>query len=350
MRPRSPCFASSRSSGFRLNADHGVILIVETLHATSQTFSQEWVRGSRFRGSRFRGSAVCGSRFRGSRFCVFDSRSTDIQLTEVQHFSWYNTAMAYERYAAVYDGSGQVRFALLTAMYIEELLIEHPLNGRRLIDIACGTGTLALVMAAEGWEVLGLDSATGMLTQAEAKRQEAELSGRVAFMEADMRALAAHLPAEIFDLATCTYDSLNHLLEEQDLLAAFQGAAHVLRPGGLYIADMNTRYFLEHVWGRHEILEQRGYVQVDQSYFVAETSTLTMALTGFLGDDQQGYERFDELYRERAYPIETINLLLEQAGLLVEGCYESFTTLAPQAETHRIFWVARKPTYSTNGT
>jgi ubiquinone/menaquinone biosynthesis C-methylase UbiE len=248
----------------------------------------------------------------------------------------------YERYAAVYDGSGQVRYALLAAPYIHELLQSHPLSGRRAIDIACGTGTLALLLAGTGWEMLGVDAAPAMLAEAEAKASDAELEGRVAFLQADMRRLAEVVPPGTFDLATCLYDSLNYMQEEADLGACFASAAHVLRPGGLYIGDMNTRHFLEHEWGFCDVREQSGYVQVEQSWFDPISETTTLHLTGFIGDDERGYERFDEQHRERAYADATVERLLAAAGLRVEGRYDSFTHEPPGPRTQRIFWVARK--------
>lgn len=250
--------------------------------------------------------------------------------------------MIYQHYAAVYDGSGQVRYALLVAPYLHELLQRHQLAGRKVIDIACGTGTLALLLAAEGYEVLGVDGSPDMLARAEAKTANNDLPGRVAFIHGDMRSLSELVPPAIFDLATCTYDSLNYMLTEADLGACFVAAAHTLRPGGLYIADMNTRHFLEFEWGFCDVREQSGYVQVERSYFDPADTTTTLWLTGFVGDDHNGYQRFDEVHRERAYPTETVAGLLESAGLRVEGYYDSFTHDPPGPRCQRIFWVARK--------
>ena len=53
----------------------------------------------------------------------------------------------YDAYAPLYDGSGQIRFALLMAQYLHELLEKHPVAGRRMLDAACGTGCLWLRQA-----------------------------------------------------------------------------------------------------------------------------------------------------------------------------------------------------------
>jgi len=250
--------------------------------------------------------------------------------------------LIYARYAPLYDASGQVRFALLSHAYLRELLVRHPANGRRALDLACGTGTLALLLADEGWSVTGLDSSAAVLAQAEAKAAGGPTSAHVSFVLGDMRQVAGVVPADSFDLATCTYDSLNYMLSAADLAACFVAAAHALAPGGLYVADMNTRHFLEFDWGECAVREQDGYVQIERSQFDPAEGTNSMRLTGFVGDDASGYERFDELHVERAYPPELVDTLLEQAGLRVEAQYDSFTFSSPGPHTQRIFWVARK--------
>lgn len=249
----------------------------------------------------------------------------------------------YDRYAPLYDRSGQVRFALLTHMYLGELLAQHGLAGRRALDLACGTGTLALLLAGEGWDVTGVDASAAMLAQAAAKLDGATLPGSARLLQGDIRRLDDLLPPESFDLATCTYDSLNYLLHEEELAACFAGVARALAPGGLFVGDMNTRYFLEYEWPPCEVREQDGYVQIERAVFNPASAVSTMLLSGFVGDDEAGYERFDELHRERAYEPAQVDALLEGAGLRVEAHYDSFTLGPPDPQSQRIFWVARKP-------
>jgi ubiquinone/menaquinone biosynthesis C-methylase UbiE len=245
----------------------------------------------------------------------------------------------YQRYAPAYDASGQVRFALLVHIYLRELLTRHPAPGRRALDLACGTGTLAMLLAESGWTVTGLDRSAAMLAQAAAKLPA---GADVRLIQADMRCPGPELPEAYFDLATCTYDSLNYMTSEEDLAACFRAAAAALVPDGLYIADMNTHHFLEFEWGECAVREQDGYVQIERSRFIAETTSNVMLLTGFVGDDEAGYARFDERHVERAYPPELVGALLTAAGLRVEAAYDSFTLSPPGPRAQRIFWVARK--------
>ena len=257
---------------------------------------------------------------------------------------------AYQNYAPYYDATGQIRFAVLMGQYLSDVLARHPAPGRHMLDLACGTGTLALLFADEGWDVVGLDASPAMLVQARAKAANLDTAGNVVFVEGDIRqigaALAGTTDAQLgsFDLVTCVYDSLNYLLEERELAACFAGAARALAPGGLFFGDMNTRYFLEHDWGEYEVLELPGFVQVSQSHFDPATARSTMVLTGFSGDDAQGYQRFDETHIERAYAPDLVTELFMATGLLVEAIYDCFTFQALSERTQRIAWVLRKPT------
>ena len=274
--------------------------------------------------------------------------------------------MIYHEYAPFYDGSGQLRFAVLMGQYLRELLDRHPVIGRRALDVACGTGTLALLLAEDGWDVTGLDSSAAMLDQADAKAENMATCGSVTFVQGDMRELRienVELNPELvtdrsvsqfsilnsqFNLVTCVYDSLNYLLEERELAACFAGMARVLAPGGLLVADMNTRYFLEYDWGTCEVIEQAGLVQVSQSYFDPATECSTMVLSCFAGDDRRGYTRFDETHIERAYAPDVVERLLRSAGLELEVLYDCFTFQPITERTQRFAWVARKRVTSSD--
>jgi ubiquinone/menaquinone biosynthesis C-methylase UbiE len=246
----------------------------------------------------------------------------------------------YRAYAPFYDASGQIRFTILIAQYLREILQRHPVTGRNALDLACGTGTLAVALADDGWHVLGVDQSPAMLAIARAKAALADEPARLTFVEGDMR--APPVPNAQFDLATCTYDSLNYLLDPGELSTCFVAAARALRPGGIFFGDMNTRYFLAYEWGECVITENPGYVQIARSSFDAATDCSTMRLTGFAGDDAAGYRRFDEQHIERAYDPETILACLGSAGFAVEGVYDCFTFEAPYEQSQRLAIVARR--------
>ncbi|HRC74173.1 MAG TPA: class I SAM-dependent methyltransferase [Kouleothrix sp.] len=101
----------------------------------------------------------------------------------------------YQAYAPFYDITGQIRFAVLMAQYLREILGRHPAPRRRALDLACGTGTLALMLADDGWDVVGLDVSEAMLGQARAKAANLDTPGSAAFVCGDMRDIGAAVDA-----------------------------------------------------------------------------------------------------------------------------------------------------------
>ena len=249
----------------------------------------------------------------------------------------------YQVLATLYDAAGWGAFPEQMADRVLALAAEHGLGEiRRVVDVACGTGVAVARFAAAGYRVTGVDRSPQMLAQARRRVAEAGLQG-VALIEADMRDFAVDEPA---DLVTCMYDSLNYLLEEADLAAAFRCAAAALRGGGLYIFDVNTIFGLVEQWG------SRDYIHCDtDDWFIAsrtrwdhERSIDTLVMHGFVRRGQW-WERFTETHVERGYPVARIRALLEQAGLAVLAVRDARAEGAaePGPETARVLVVTQKP-------
>ncbi len=148
---------------------------------------------------------------------------------------------AYDRSALFYDKVTQADdYDRWVGLYLD-LLREHGSPSGRLVDLGCGTGKAALRLAAQGFEVTGVDLSPEMLEVARAK-QGAE---RVRFVTGDLRDLPERLGP--FDVAVALGEPLNHLADEEELLAAFRGVARLLQPAGLFVFDLNTSAFYERI-------------------------------------------------------------------------------------------------------
>ena len=248
----------------------------------------------------------------------------------------------YEALATLYDVAGWGVFSERMADRVLPLAVEHGLGEiGHIVDVACGTGIAAIKFAQAGYLVTGVDRSPQMLAQARKRVAEAGLR-EVTLIEADMRDFALDEPA---DLVTCTYDSLNYLLKEADLAAAFRCAAAALRDGGLYIFDMNTIFGLAERWG------SRDHIMCDtDDWFIAgrtrwdhENSTNTVILHGFIRQGQL-WERFTETHVKRGYPLAKIRTLLERAGLTVLAICDADAegAVEPGPETARVRVVARQ--------
>lgn len=115
---------------------------------------------------------------------------------------------------------------------LEALARAHGLRGRRVLDVACGTGKSLLPLIRRGYDGSGCDLSEAML-----KRARRTLP-RVRLERADMRSLPASLGT--FDWITCLDDALNYLLGDDELARALTSMAELLAPDGLLTFDLNA--------------------------------------------------------------------------------------------------------------
>jgi len=155
---------------------------------------------------------------------------------------------AYENYARVYDSIGQPRFSLSMITFIVAELERLGITGRRLLDLACGTGSAALEFASRGFEVAGVDASRAMLR--EARRKAVSGARSVEFVEQDMSRLSLRRE---FDVAICLYDSVNYLLALEEVALTVEATRRVLRPGGALIFDFNTPREYQRLDGRDTV-------------------------------------------------------------------------------------------------
>ena len=241
----------------------------------------------------------------------------------------------YDRYADIYDRSGQVSFSLRMIPYLLEVLDRRGFAGASMLDLACGTGTVAVAFAGRGWQVYGVDGSAQML--AHARRQADEAGANVWFSQQDMRSFV--LPQRV-DLVTCLYDSLNYLLTAEDLQATCVRVAAALKPDGLFVFDMNTIWALAELWDSNTYFhEVAGLSIIMQSEYDKEAHTASVRVIAFAPRDDL-FERIEETHIERAYPERTIVAALDRSGLQVLDRYECFTTDPPTSRSPRILWIA----------
>jgi ubiquinone/menaquinone biosynthesis C-methylase UbiE len=112
---------------------------------------------------------------------------------------------------------------------------EHVAPGSRVLDIGCGTGTLAVLAAQKGAQITGLDVSPGMLAVARRKVAAAGLAERIELHETGVAGMGQFREAS-FDLVTATLVFSELSCDEQTY--ALGQAWRILKPAGrLAIAD-----------------------------------------------------------------------------------------------------------------
>ena len=142
---------------------------------------------------------------------------------------------AYHALAVSYDRlTNDVDYKATVDFYMHLLQLEG-LKPRTAVDLACGTGSVALILAEMGMQVIGVDLSEEMLTVATQKAMDAE--NPPMFVCQALQEL--RLPKAV-DLAVCALDSLDYITEPEDCRQAIKRIYKVLNPGGCFIFDVNT--------------------------------------------------------------------------------------------------------------
>jgi len=182
--------------------------------------------------------------------------------------------------------------------------------GDRVLDVACGTGNIFLPFLRRGLEVTGCDASPEMLALAAAKAPEAELH------HCDMRALPV---LGTFDLVTCFDDSLNYLLERDELLSSFEGVAANLAPGGMFAFDLNTLRAYRTTFACDSVTERDGLVfawRGEAGRDFRAGAVAAAAIEIFAPSRDSGlYERVVTRHEQRHHPADEVTALLREAGL-----------------------------------
>ncbi len=221
--------------------------------------------------------------------------------------------LTYHAYAPVYHATGQAAFG---AGLAQRILAHQQQTPRAVLDLACGTGAAALIFAAAGADVVGVDRSPAML--AIAQEQAAQRGLAITWITADIRALPSddpRLPPAHFDLCTCLFDSLNQLTGDNDLTLVCQTVSSLLRPGGQFIFDLNTLAGFT-TWNEYDqvIFDGRDLLVVNRLHF---DHNCQRAYGRFVWFQRRGerWWRGEETHYERPWSEDDIATALSISGL-----------------------------------
>jgi SAM-dependent methyltransferase len=208
-----------------------------------------------------------------------------------------------------------------------------------VLDLACGTGNMTQILSELEYDVVGVDSSVEMLSVAQSK--VVNLKNPPIFLCQQMQKLDLY---GTVDLAVCSLDAINHLIEESDVKEAFKRVFLFLNKGGIFIFDLHTLYKLENILGNNAfIYDNKNVYCVWQNSFDKKTLMVSYKLDFFEKTIQKNnYYRQSESFCEKGYPIDTICKWLEEIGFEVKAVYNEFTKEKPKQKCERVYIVANK--------
>ena len=177
---------------------------------------------------------------------------------------------------------------------------------KKILEMACGTGTMAISLSKSGFITEGLDLSEDMLTIASSKASMEKQ--KIKFYNQNMIDFETR---KQYDVVLCLCDGMNYLNDEEQFQSAVNQVKKHLLPGGLFIFDLSTIYKLSQVIGNStfaETFDHSAYIWENE--YDVESNQLNFLLTLFV-DDGSMYKRIEEYHQQRAYPIEEVNKIIE---------------------------------------
>ena len=242
---------------------------------------------------------------------------------------------AYTGFAGVYDEFMEDIPYDAWLDFISGTLRREGIADGLVCELGCGTGKMTRLLAGCGYDMIGIDRSAEMLSIA-----QNESRGDILYLAQDMRAFELYGTVRAF-VSIC--DSMNYLLEEEDLLRVFRLVNNYLDPGGIFLFDLNTEYKFRVMMGQQTFSEHRtkGSLIWD-NYYDEEEKINEYALTLFIRETGELYHKYEEVHYERSYALQTIVSLLNEAGMrFIRAC--DATDYGPvRDDSARIYVIAKE--------
>ncbi len=217
------------------------------------------------------------------------------------------TAPAYERLSRVYD----IDWRHAAEAYVPLLArLLGRAEERRVLDLGCGTGLLALELANWGHRVVGIDRSPSMIDVA---RRKAHGRSDIAFALGDIRRFDVGTG---FDAAICTFDAINYVTEIAELRSMFRCVRDAIKDHGRFVFDFTTptMYETHHKGALHRTIGSQRICQ-----WLRYDRRSRLAVTTFrFGDDVV------EVHRQRAYEMVDVARALRASGMAVDEAYSGW--------------------------
>ena len=245
---------------------------------------------------------------------------------------------AYTSFAQVYDlFQDNIPYGEW-ADYLKSLLNEYGVKDGLVLDLGCGTGSITELLAKAGYDMIGVDNSEDMLEIAMDKRSRSGLD--ILYLLQDMREFELYGTVKA---AVSICDSMNYILEKEDLVQVFKLVNNYLDPSGIFIFDMNTEYKYTHLLADGTFAENREESSfIWENFYDEEERINEYDLTLFIRDEDGRYSKYEETHYQKAFEISEVLKAVKEAGMELVAVYDAFTREPVKETSDRVYFVVRE--------
>ena len=236
--------------------------------------------------------------------------------------------LSYGDFAFIYDRlTDDVEYEK-RADYIENIICKHfGKSADLLCDLGCGTGTMCNLMSDKGYDVIGIDSSESMLDVAMQKSSQ----GKILYLNQDMTDFELYGTVDVF---ISMLDSVNYVINQNDLQKMFSLVNNYLNPNGIFVFDVNSKFKFENILG-----DNTYTYEADDIFYTWENYYED---NFFIKNNSGSYDRMKEHHVQRYYSLERLKKMADKSNLSVEAVYGDLSFEKPKENEERIFFVLKK--------
>ncbi|MCR4649167.1 MAG: class I SAM-dependent methyltransferase [Lachnospiraceae bacterium] len=262
--------------------------------------------------------------------------------------------------------------------FVSGKLSEYGIDEGLLCELGAGTGNFTMRLAKAGFDMIGIDNSEEMLSVARAKKEEYEKKGKaeenneddgnadldndaeesvksdsdkedtgkvsdIMYICQDMREFELYGTVNAI-ISVC--DSINYILEDEEIIHTFKLVNNYLDPKGLFIFDFNTEHKYRDVIGDSTIADSSEDVSfIWSNYYDEESNINEYEVTFFVKTEVENsketlYRKFEEYHYQRGYTLEEMKEFIDKAGMVFLDAFDADGFGSVSEKSERVFVIA----------
>ena len=250
-----------------------------------------------------------------------------------------------DEYAEYYDVLYNDKDYISEARFIETLLDRYVPGAKRILELGCGTGIHAALLAEKGFSIHGVDMSSSMIEKAQERRRtlRSKVSDRLKFSQDDMRSFKTESK---YNAVISLFHAVNYLDSNEDLRGAFNTASAHLRSQGVFIFDswygptvLNDRPVPR---VKRKENEELVITRISEPELRPDENCVVVDYTFFVKDKKmKAIKEFKEKHRMRYLFMPEVKQLFEDQGMQIIAAREWMTDREPGIDTFGVYFVGK---------